>query len=722
MVRGSGQRRGDSDGAENPESSAEQTAVGLLEPNAGNTSAEVRESNASDAAIAILEANAEPIAIVGAETDRPALDVTIIRPGRSANGYVYSEATLRQSLSLWEGAAAFVDHPTALDLTRAGQRSLRDLVGVYRDARFESGIRATLVFYPTARWAYDLAAAAIADRLAGRPGADVGISADLRVRRRRIDNGWAVEEISQVVSADLVFQPSAGGTFDRVHEARSNAPGHATRRTDMASEPRAMAVAERDEGSDDANEEHKETIQGTTRADDVAATAEAIGTRADAAMASIAETRRRASGELLKLALGASELPEPARAFVRSEFEGQVFEADDLDRRMDSVRQMLGAVFSPNVVRGAGSRRSDAEVGLGPLERMQIALDRLFDLPIPDAHSAIPRLSGIREAYIALTGDSLFTGRPNWENAVVREANEVTTSVLANALANAMTKRIVMDYRAQPRWWDAIVVKTAIGDFKQQQRIHLNDFAALATVAENAAYTNLAWGDTRETYTPSKRGNMVVVTLESIVNDDTHAITRIPRKLAAAGVATINEFVAGLFTANAGAGSTMADTFSVFDAANHQSNAGTTALSTTTIQTALVTLLKMTNAASKRLGLTGRYLLTPPDLYFTARTILESVNLPGVNTNDVNPVRGSLTPISVPNWTDTNNWYVLADPGQIEMIEIGFLNGREEPELIVQDQPSQGSVFTNDALSWKVRHVFGGGWLDYRGAYGAIVA
>jgi hypothetical protein len=31
-------------------------------------------------------------------------------------------------------------------------------------------------------------------------------------------------------------------------------------------------------------------------------------------------------------------------------------------------------------------------------------------------------------------------------------------------------------------------------------------------------------------------------------------------------------------------------------------------------------------------------------------------------------------------------------------------------------------VFTNDAISWKVRHVFGGGWLDYRGAYGSIVA
>ena len=69
------------------------------------------------------------------------------------------------------------------------------------------------------------------------------------------------------------------------------------------------------------------------------------------------------------------------------------------------------------------------------------------------------------------------------------------------------------------------MVRTSISDFKQQQRIHLNDFAGLSTVAENTAYTNLAWGDRRESYTPAKRGNLVVVTLESIVNA-THTRSR----------------------------------------------------------------------------------------------------------------------------------------------------------------------------------------------------
>jgi hypothetical protein len=366
--------------------------------------------------------------------------------------------------------------------------------------------------------------------------------------------------------------------------------------------------------------------------------------------------------------------------------------------------------------RGAARTRS-------PLDRMQSALDRLFGLPVSDAERDVPQLSGIREAYVSITGDRRIAGVLSPEDSVL-EANEVTTGALANLLANSMTKRVVADYAAQPKWWQPLVTRNAISDFKQQQRIHLNDFASLSTVAENGAYTNLAWGDTRETYTPAKRGNLVVVTLESIRNDDLYAIRRIPTKLAAAAIATINDFVASLFTANGGAGALLADTFPIFDATNHQGNAvagAAGALSPATLQAALVALLKMTNSAGKRLGVQGKYLLVPPDLFYTARVLLESTNLPGGANNDVNPVKGALEPISVPSFTDNNNWYVLADPAQIEMIELGFLDGREVPELIAQSAPDAGSVFTNDALAWKVRHVFGGAFLDYRGGYGAIV-
>ena len=38
----------------------------------------------------------------------------------------------------------------------------------------------------------------------------------------------------------------------------------------------------------------------------------------------------------------------------------------------------------------------------------------------------------------------------------------------------------------------------------------------------------------------------------------------------------------------------------------------------------------------------------------------------------------------------------------------GFLGGREEPELFVQDMPNVGSMFSNDKLTYKIRHIYGG--------------
>jgi hypothetical protein len=77
----------------------------------------------------------------------------------------------------------------------------------------------------------------------------------------------------------------------------------------------------------------------------------------------------------------------------------------------------------------------------------------------------------------------------------------------------------------------------------------------------------------------------------------------------------------------------------------------------------------------------------------------------------------------LPVWcfTDTNNWYASVNPLDIPIIELGFLDGKEEPELFVQDMPNVGSMFNNDTLTYKLRHIYGAAVVDYRGVYGAIV-
>lgn len=71
---------------------------------------------------------------------------------------------------------------------------------------------------------------------------------------------------------------------------------------------------------------------------------------------------------------------------------------------------------------------------------------------------------------------------------------------------------------------------------------------------------------------------------------------------------------------------------------------------------------------------------------------------------------------------DENNYYLTAKPSDVEFIEVGFINGQEAPEILIQDNPTVGNVFVYDTLRYKVRHEYGGAVVDYRGAAAGIVS
>ena len=297
----------------------------------------------------------------------------------------------------------------------------------------------------------------------------------------------------------------------------------------------------------------------------------------------------------------------------------------------------------------------------------------------------------------------------------------MTTSTLNQVVLNSMTKRLIQDYAGQPQAWRRFCTLSSVRDFKAQDRVKTHDFASLATVSEGAAYQNLSWDDRKESYTPAKRGNLVVVTRETILNDDLEAVRKIPTRLAVSAGITMNEYVyTTLITGNP----TMADGKKVFDDSGQtdHANRGTAALSGASVQAGILAMLKQTNEASKRIGQHPRFLLVPPDLLFTAKIVVGSPLTPGGSDNDVNPLHNQLEVIAVPQFTDTNDWYLLTDPAVLPTIELGFVGGQETPELLLQDAPTDGQVFTNDRISFKVRWEFGGGWLDYRGAYIGEVA
>ena len=134
----------------------------------------------------------------------------VVLKGRSANGRVYPPETLRSATALFEGARVFANH-------NAGSRDVRDLVGMLRDARFDTdSVRADLeVFEGLAPWLLE-----IAERAPDALG--LSINASGRVTHR--DGTDVVEAITRVRSVDVVAEPAAvSGLFEAKREESDRA-------------------------------------------------------------------------------------------------------------------------------------------------------------------------------------------------------------------------------------------------------------------------------------------------------------------------------------------------------------------------------------------------------------------------------------------------------------------------------------------------------------------
>jgi hypothetical protein len=242
----------------------------------------------------------------------------------------------------------------------------------------------------------------------------------------------------------------------------------------------------------------------------------------------------------------------------------------------------------------------------------------------------------------------------------------------------------------------------------------MGGYGSLPTVAQGAPYLALDTpGDAHESYALAKKGGTEEMTLEAVRNDDMGVIQRVPGKLAKAGKRTLSEFVAAFFSGNPA----MSDGDAWFHS-NH-ANLGSTALSADALAATRLLMLKRTELTSgKRLGIPPRNLLVPLDLEETAFNLFRKQT--NNDTDFVEAMQMRVIPIWA--WTDATDWVAMVDPMEIPSLEIGFLDGAEEPSLFVQDSPTAGSLFTHDKITYKIRHVYGGVPTDHRGVYKHVVA
>ncbi len=646
-----------------------------------------------------------------------ALNVIVIQGGTSKNGYRYSEAMLQAITPLIEGAHAYADHAAKPDQFT---RSVRDVVGFYHNARYiapadtqPGRVEATLHILEAASWLWSLLREAIQ---LGRANL-IGLSVDI-LAQWQVNEASRVKEVTQIIalnSCDIVTRPSAGGAFQRILHASSQGVSPMDHLQTPAETPQPPSTPTSSTGAD------SNADLSSSMSPDVLLQQEQINRL-------LRDLQLERAHLTLERRLLESTLPEAAQADVRRRFAGRIVEASEIEAEITAQSELLSALSAQGLIRGNSYEKPTVGQMITEAEKIQAAFDRMFDLEIDSSRlGSIRGFSSIREAYARVTGDgsvSSFSDRSVLgsirvsEQAPIGRISEAdtTTASFSYLLGTSMNKRLLKDYQAWPAEWMKFSSIIPIRDFKQQSRVRLGAFNSLAIVAEDTAYSSITLTDSAATYVPQKRGNLVTISRETIVNDDLQAIKQIPTKLAVSAAYTLAEFVYGFLSTNP----TIYDGNALFMTGAPHNNLGAAALATSAMQAGVTAMREQTNYAGKRIGLRPRFLVVPPELEWQAMVATKSAGIPGSNNNDVNPMLGYVTPIVSPQLTNTTQWFLIADPREVDTIEIGFVGGQINPTLFIQDQPLFGLNFTQDAISYKIRHEYGGAVVDYRGLYRGV--
>ena len=469
--------------------------------------------------------------------------------------------------------------------------------------------------------------------------------------------------------------------------------------------------------------------------------------------------RIEASKTLLTIKLKEAKVSDEIAKHIMPIYEGQELTDGQVNIIVSQEQAKLAALSATGVNVTGQARDAHLTPTLDQHDKWVKAIENM--LAGHQVHKDVAPFAGIHDSYRQITGyngntvqigDRLLreiavaapgaTANPNvkeqWDEHMkyLREStnsfvarnehlaeNVLLTTTWTQAFADAQHKRFMAVFELPDHdiWRKVVSFISSNTDYKDQHAIRLGGFANLSTVSEDAVYLEQTWPADEETvFSIVKRGNIFPLTRESMIRDDLKALAMLPKMMAQAAGQTLVEFVFDFFLNNPNM-----DYDSVAWFAAGHNNLGALPLTNANLRTSIYSMKKQTQLSSgKRIGVQPRYLVHPVDLGQDAfeQTKASVTSLSGRNETIENWFkRFAIDSIEVPYWTDVDDWFLLADPMKTETIEISFLNGRQVPELFVQDAPTVGENFTRDRITWKLRHEYGGEPVEHRGIHANIV-
>ncbi|HUU35279.1 MAG TPA: Mu-like prophage major head subunit gpT family protein, partial [Vicinamibacterales bacterium] len=207
-------------------------------------------------------------------------------------------------------------------------------------------------------------------------------------------------------------------------------------------------------------------------------------------------------------------------------------------------------------------------------------------------------------------------------------------------------------------------------------------------------------------------GKMFSLTRTDLINDDLGALTGVPRRIGRGGALKLNKVFWTRFLDNA--------TFFTALRGNYAEGAAT-ALTIDGLTAAELLFLEQKDTEGSPLGVAPRLLLVPPALLVRGTQLMQATELRDTTANTKYPTNnphagkfGVVQSAYLSNTTlagaSSKAWYLLADPNDMPVTEVAFLNGQQTP--IVERADADFNVL---GIQFRGYFDFGVAQMEWRG-------
>ena len=289
-----------------------------------------------------------------------------------------------------------------------------------------------------------------------------------------------------------------------------------------------------------------------------------------------------------------------------------------------------------------------------------------------------------------------------------------STASISGILGNTANKFLLESFMFVEQKWRTISTRRSVSNFQTSTSYRLTGAQQYEEVGPAGELKHGTFDEESYSNRAKTHGLMLAITRTMQINDDLGALTSLLRQLGRGAGLKLNDVFWTAFLDNSAFFTSGRNNY--FDGAS-------SSLQSSSLQTAEQMLMDQVDADGKPIAATGRYLLGPTAIKVDAEELFVSTNLNsgGSSTKAKIPNRnvfaGKYEPVCstyLSNSTYTGNsstaWYLLADPRDIPVIEVAFLNGVETPTV-----ESSDADFNTLGISMRGYHDFGVTKQDHRG-------